>query len=461
MYALLESSGIVAAQGEANHVLLSLLIQLCIIMIVSRGLGLLFRRIHQPLVIGEIVAGIVLGPSLLGLLAPSTASLLFPAETATYLNILAQVGLLLFMFLIGLELDIAKLRGQGHHAVMISHASIIVPFLLGSILALYLYDSFATDAVSFTSFALFMGTAMSVTAFPVLARILTESRLHTTAMGALVITCAAVDDVTAWCILAFVVSIVRSGDLTSAFAATLGTALYIGVMLTLVRAGMQRILRRLEQQAQPHTPQLAMAIIVVGAFCSAMITEVIGIHTIFGAFMFGVILPRDSALLREFTVKIEDFTTVVLLPLFFAYTGLRTEIGLLNQPLLWLVCALIILVATAGKFGGALLAARWVGLDWRSSSAIGLLMNTRGLMELIVLNIGLDLGIISPTLFAMMVIMAIVTTFITTPILHLLYPQLAHAARQSQSKHDFGGGLGAHAPIVGTSPASVPQDYTP
>lgn len=430
MYALVQSPSIAAATSDVNHILLSLLVQLSIIMILSRGLGLLFRRIHQPLVIGEIVAGIVLGPSLFGLLAPSTAQLIFPAATAPYLNILAQVGLLLFMFLIGLELNISTLKGQGHHAVLISHASIIVPFLLGSLLALFLYDSFAPDGVPFTAFALFLGTAMSITAFPVLARILTESKLHTTPLGALVITCAAVDDVTAWCILAFVVSIVRSGDLSSATVATLATALYIGVMLTLVRAAMQRIVRRLEQHPQPHTPQLAMALIVVGTFCSAMITEVIGIHTIFGAFMFGVIMPRDSALLREFTIKIEDMTTVVLLPLFFAYTGLRTQIGLLNQPALWLVCLLVIAVATAGKFGGAALAARWVGVDWRSASAIGVLMNTRGLMELIVLNIGLDLGVISPTLFAMMVIMAIVTTFITTPILHVLDPQLAQSTRQ-------------------------------
>lgn len=430
MYALVQSPSIAAATSDVNHILLSLLVQLSIIMILSRGLGLLFRRIHQPLVIGEIVAGIVLGPSLFGLLAPSTAQLIFPAATAPYLNILAQVGLLLFMFLIGLELNISTLKGQGHHAVLISHASIIVPFLLGSLLALFLYDSFAPDGVPFTAFALFLGTAMSITAFPVLARILTESKLHTTPLGALVITCAAVDDVTAWCILAFVVSIVRSGDLSSATVATLATALYIGVMLTLVRAAMQRIVRRLEQHPQPHTPQLAMALIVVGTFCSAMITEVIGIHTIFGAFMFGVIMPRDSALLREFTIKIEDMTTVVLLPLFFAYTGLRTQIGLLNQPALWLVCLLVIAVATAGKFGGATLAARWVGVDWRSASAIGVLMNTRGLMELIVLNIGLDLGVISPTLFAMMVIMAIVTTFITTPILHVLDPQLAQSTRQ-------------------------------
>lgn len=455
MYALVQSPIIAAATSDVNHILLSLLVQLSIIVILSRGLGLLFRRIHQPLVIGEIVAGIVLGPSLFGLLAPSTAQLIFPAATAPYLNILAQVGLLLFMFLIGLELNIGTLKGQGHHAVLISHASIIVPFLLGSLLALFLYDSFAPDGVPFTAFALFLGTAMSITAFPVLARILTESKLHTTPLGALVITCAAVDDVTAWCILAFVVSIVRSGDLSSAIVATLATALYIGVMLTLVRAGMQRIVRWLEQHPQPHTPQLAMALLVVGTFCSAMITEVIGIHTIFGAFMFGVIMPRDSALLREFTVKIEDMTTVVLLPLFFAYTGLRTEIGLLNQPALWLVCLLVIAVATAGKFGGATLTARWVGIDWRSASAIGVLMNTRGLMELIVLNIGLDLGVISPALFAMMVIMAIVTTFVTTPILHALYPQLAHSARQVQVSEE----VGSHTSTVSTAPASVSHDY--
>lgn len=454
MHTLLELPIVAAAQSDVNHILLSLLVQFSIIIIFSRGLGLLFRRIHQPLVIGEIVAGIMLGPSLFGLLAPSTASLIFPAETAPFLNILAQVGLLLFMFLIGLELNLDTLKGQSHHAVVISHASIIVPFLLGGLLAFFLFDSFAPNGVSFTAFALFMGAAMSITAFPVLARILTEAKLHTTPLGALVITCAAVDDVTAWCILAFVVAIVRSGDVTSAIVATLGAALYIGVMVTLVRVGMQRVVRWLETNRQPHTPQLVMALLVVGAFCSAMITEVIGIHTIFGAFLFGAILPRDNAMIRELTVKLEDVTTVVLLPLFFAYTGLRTQIGLLNQPALWLVCGLIILIATAGKFGGAVLAAKWVGIDWRPAAAIGVLMNTRGLMELIVLNIGLDLGVISPTLFAMMVIMAIVTTFMTTPILHVLYPQLAHAAHQIDVRAE----AGSYAAGVSTSSARVPQD---
>ncbi|MBV9790598.1 MAG: cation:proton antiporter [Chloroflexi bacterium] len=451
---LLELPIVAAAQSDVNHTLLLLLAQLSIIIIFSRGLGLLFRRIHQPLVIGEIVAGIMLGPSLFGLLAPTTAAQIFPAETAPLLNILAQVGLLIFMFLIGLELNLDTLKGQSHHAVVISHASIIVPFLLGGLLAFFLFDAFAPAGVSFTAFALFMGASMSITAFPVLARILTESKLHTTPLGALVITCAAVDDVTAWCILAFVVAIVRSGDVSSAVVATLGAALYIGVMVTLVRAGMARVVGWLAQHRQPHTPQLVLALLVVGAFCSAMITEVIGIHTIFGAFLFGAILPRDSALIRELTVKLEDFTTVVLLPIFFAYTGLRTQIGLLNQPWLWLVCGLIILVATAGKFGGAVLAARWVGVAWRPASAIGVLMNTRGLMELIVLNIGLDLGVISPMLFAMMVIMAIVTTFITTPILHILYPQLAHGADQI----DLIGEVGAYTAAMSTAPARVPQD---
>lgn len=414
-----------AATGPAElpieKIVLLLLIQIGIIIALSRGMGLLFKKISQPLVIGEIVAGILLGPSFLGLVAPEISAQLFPSETLPYLKVLAEVGLVFFMFLVGLEFNSDNLKGKGHAAVVVSHVSIIAPFFLGALLALYLYESLSTAAVPFTSFALFMGAAMSVTAFPVLARILTERNLHKTYLGAIAITCAAVDDVTAWCLLAFVVSVVRSGDVLGAIPTTLLALVYIVFMLTVGRMMLNRLADYVEKDGR--LSQLMVAVIFIGVITSSVITDLIGIHTIFGAFLFGAVMPQRSVFVRDLAEKTEDFTVVFLLPIFFAYTGLRTQFGLLNESSLWFDCALVILAATLGKFGGSTLSAKLSGLDWRDASALGVLMNTRGLMELIILNIGLDLGVISPALFAMMVLMALVTTFATTPILEWIYPQ--------------------------------------
>lgn len=411
-----------AGAGEVNVVLL-LLIQVCVIIALSRGMGLLFKKLNQPLVIGEIVAGIMLGPSLFGWLFPDLSAQLFPPETASNLFILAQVGLIFFMFLVGLEFNSDHLKGKGNAAVVVSHMSIVAPFFLGSLLALYLYQNLSTAAVPFTSFALFMGAAMSVTAFPVLARILTERNLHKTYLGTIAITCAAVDDVTAWCLLAFVISVVRSGDMFAAVPTTLLAVVYIGFMLTVGRMILNRLADYIERSNNGVLTQLLVAVLFLGMMGSAIITELIGIHTIFGAFLFGAVMPNRSIFVRDLAEKTEDFTVVFLLPIFFAYTGLRTQFGLLNESSLWLDCLLVIVAATLGKFGGSTIAAKLAGLEWRESAALGVLMNTRGLMELIILNIGLDLGVISPALFAMMVIMALVTTFATTPILAWIYPQ--------------------------------------
>lgn len=394
--------------------------QLLLIICSARLLGLLARKVHQPLVIAEIVAGILLGPSLLGALAPEVKNALFPAASLGTLGILSQLGLMMFMFLVGLEMDLGLLRGRGHAAVLISHTSIILPFALGAVLAVYIHPILGDAGVPFSSFTLFMGAAMSITAFPVLARILTERRLLRSKVGALTITCAAVDDVTAWCILAFVVSIVRATGVTDAVWTTVTAVAYILLMLLVV----QRFLVRLAARGSDREglTQNAVAVTFVLLFLSSWATELIGIHALFGAFLMGAIIPRQGGFARALAEKLEDVVVIVLLPTFFALSGLRTQIGLLDSAADWLLCALIILVACLGKFGGSVLAARWTGLGWREASALGILMNTRGLMELIVLNIGLELGVISPKLFTMMVLMALFTTFITTPLLQLVYP---------------------------------------
>jgi Kef-type K+ transport system membrane component KefB/nucleotide-binding universal stress UspA family protein len=403
-----------------EHAISIVTVEILVIIGVARLAGVAMRAVGQPQVMGEVLGGILLGPSLLGWVAPGVSTILFPAGAMPYLKVLSEYGIVLFMFLIGLELDAGLLRGRGHTAVFISHASIIVPFVLGILLAARLYTEQAPAGVRFLSFALFMGASMSITAFPVLARILIERDLLKTKVGAITIVCAAVDDVTAWCLLAFVVAIVGTADVAGA-TRTLGlVVVYVGVMLFAVRPLLRRLSAMVDRSGR--LSQNLVAVVFVLVLASAAATDAIGIHAIFGGFMMGAILPKDALFTRELVEKLEDFTVVFLLPIYFAYTGLRTRIGLLDTPALWLECGLVIAVATLGKFGGSAVAARLTGLGWREASALGVLMNTRGLMELIILNVGYDLGVISPALFAMMVLMAIVTTLATTPILAGLYP---------------------------------------
>jgi len=415
--------------------LTTLLVQIGVILVVARIVGLIFRKIHQPQVIGEMVAGILLGPSLLGWLAPGVSAALFPPQSLGFLNALSQIGLVVFMFLVGLELNPQNLRGRTRAAVVTSNVGILVPFILGTLLALFLYPRLSDPSVPFTHFALFTGIAMSITAFPVLARILTERDLLRTHVGAVTITCAAVDDVTAWCILAGVVLLVRAGAVALPFWATLlGLAVYLTVMLF----GVRPVLRKLEGRFQGRNviTQDGLALILLLALASAWVTERLGLHAFFGAFLMGAIMPKDQGFVQAISEKLEYVTVILLLPLFFAFTGLRTSIGLLSGGDMWLYAGLIILVAIAGKFGGSTIASRLTGLSWREAGTLGVLMNTRGLVELVALNIGYDIGVISPALFTMLVLMALVTTFMTSPFLEWIYParlrqeeQYAEAAR--------------------------------
>jgi Kef-type K+ transport system membrane component KefB len=387
----------------------------------SRLVGYGFERIKQPLVIGEIVAGIMLGPSLLGWLLPAGQAALFPAEIMPSLNVMSQIGLIFFMFLIGLELNPKYLKGNIDIAILISHVSILVPFSMGSVLALLLYPRLSNGEVSFTAFALFLGAAMAITAFPVLARIITENNLQKSRLGTLALTCAAVDDVTAWCLLALAIAVTRTNSILGAVPTIIWSLVYIVLMVTL----MQRFLKKLAKyyERTGKLSQLLVAGIYIVVVISALMTEIIGIHFIFGAFLFGAVMPKNVGLTRELAEKTEDFVLVFLLPVFFAYSGLKTQVGLLNSPGKWLLCLAVIGVAILGKYVGTYVAARVSGIEHRESSALGWLMNTRGLTELIVLNIGLELKVITPLLFTMLVIMALVTTFMTSPLLERIYPK--------------------------------------
>jgi Kef-type K+ transport system membrane component KefB len=429
--AVLKANAAAGRSGTIGHVLLALVV----IIIMARLLGSAFHYFHQPPVIGEIIAGILLGPSFLGRMAPEVSAYVFPASVSPFLGVLAEVGVILYMFLVGLDLDPRLLKRRGHAAVAISHASIVAPFLLGALLSLILYPRLATGDVRFTAFSLFLGVSMSVTAFPVLARILTDRGMHKSRMGAIALTCAAVDDVTAWCLLALVVAIIQAR--TAGALVTFGFAIaFIAVMFLVVRPTMVRL--TLAYGNRGRLTQGLMAMVFVGLLLSSWATDLIGIHAVFGAFALGAVIPHDSAMARELTDRLEDLLIVLLLPAFFAYTGLRTQIGLVSGAEQWVLCGLIILVASAGKFGGSAIAARLTGLNWRDASALGVLMNTRGLVELIVLNIGLDLGIISPALFAMLVLMALTTTLATTPILDLISHELAEDKRAAKEAPQAG-----------------------
>lgn len=403
---------------NVTHPLAILLAQIVTIILFARLLGWVCKRIGQPTVIGEIAAGIMLGPSLVGRYFPTISAELFPPDSLGNLQFLSQIGLILFMFVVGMELDLKVLKNRAQDAILVSHASIVFPFVLGVGLAYFLFADYAPSGVLFSSFALFLGIAMSVTAFPVLARIVQERGLNKTKLGALVITCAAADDITAWCMLAAVIAIVKAGSFGSSLYIILLAAIYLALMVWVLRPFLKRVGEL--HTSNENLSKSVVAIFFVALLLSAFATEVIGIHALFGAFMAGTIMPDNLKFRTLFIEKVEDVSLVLLLPLFFVFTGLRTQIGLIDDPDMWALCGLIVAVAVVGKFFGSAVAAKFVGQSWKESLSIGALMNTRGLMELVVLNIGYDLGVLKPEIFTMMVIMALATTFMTGPALNLI-----------------------------------------
>lgn len=415
-----------------HHPLSILLIQIIAVLLAVRFFSFLFKYIGQPGVIGEIVAGIVLGPSLLGYYFPEAFQWLFPTESLTNLGLLSQVGLVLFMFVIGLELDFSVLKNKINETLVISHAGILVPFFLGIVVSFWIYEAYASTQTSFLPFALFMGISMSITAFPVLARIIQERNMTKTPIGTLSIASAANDDITAWCLLAIVIAIAKAGSFVSALYTIGLTVSYIIIMFAVVRPFLKRVGDVYANQEVINKTFVAFIFLIL--VISSTVTEVIGIHALFGAFMAGVVMPSSFGFRKVMMEKVEDIALVFFLPLFFAFTGLRTEIGLINSPELWFVCLLLVTVAIAGKLGGCTIAARLVGESWKDSLTVGTLMNTRGLMELVALNIGYEMGVLPPSIFVILVIMALVTTFMTTPLLHMVERIFAHREVFKSSK---------------------------
>ena len=421
-----------------------LLLQIIAILLVSRLFGFIFAKLGQPTVIGEILAGIVLGPSLLGYFSPDTFNFLFSPDSLANIYILSQVGLVLFMFTIGMELDLGALKNKMGVTYVISHASIVIPYFLGMLLAYFIYEEFASTYTDFLSFALFIGISMSITAFPVLARIVQEKGLTKSHLGTISIASAAFNDITAWCVLAAVIAISKTGSFTSSLYNIGFSVAYVLLMFVVVKPFLKRI-GEIYKSSEVVTKSVFafLLLILIG---SAYITQLIGIHALFGAFLAGVIMPPLPTFRKLIVDKIEDVSLTLLLPLFFVYTGLRTEIGLLNTAHLWMVAGIFVLVAVVGKFVGSAFSAKILGENWKDSLSIGVLMNTRGLMELIVLNIGYEMGILPPLIFVMLVIMALVTTFMTTPALSLInkiFPE-----KDLEIKHELQKSLGIFKALI-------------
>lgn len=395
-----------------------LLLQIIVILIMCKIVGWFMKKIGQPVVIGEILAGIILGPSVLGYFAPEITQNLFPIESLSNINLLSQFGLILFMYTIGMELDMGVVKKKLEETILISHIATIVPFFLGILTAYYIYDNYAYEETPFISFALFIGIAMSITAFPVLARIIQERKMTRTHLGSVALASAANGDITAWCLLAVVVAISQAGNMYSAVYNILFSVIFIAIMFLVVKP-LLKMLGNLYHNKEVIGKALVSLMFLL-LLISSYITEILGLHALFGAFIVGLVMPENLRFRKIMTEKVEDVALALFLPLFFASTGLRTEIGLLNSSEMWGLCGIFILVAIIGKFGGTIISARFAKESWKDSFSLGAMMNTRGLMELVILSIGYEMRILPPTIFVMLVLMTLVTTFMTTPLLSMI-----------------------------------------
>jgi Kef-type K+ transport system membrane component KefB len=404
-------------------------LQLAVILGVCRLAGALFKRLGQSQVVSEMVAGMLLGPSLLGWLTPEISAYLFPAQSKAIIFTVSQVGLVLYMFLIGVEFDVGLIRRRLGTAVSVSIAGIAVPFVLGGSIALLI----ARDRQLFSAHAsvlqivLFTGACMSITAFPMLARIISEQGLSKTSLGTLALAAGSVDDAAAWCVLAIILAAFQSDAMIAVYAIA-GGATFVVVVLSVVKPLLLPLGRKVEQAGRMGPDVLVFVLMLL--MVSAWFTDRIGIYSVFGAFIIGVAMPRER-FASELKRMIQPLTTTLLLPVFFVYSGLNTKLGLVSTPYLWLLALVILAASTLGKGGACYLAARLHGETHRQALAVGALMNARGLMELIILNIGLERGLIQPAMFAIMVMMAIVTTLAATPIF-----ERAHGSRESRVKDD-------------------------
>jgi Kef-type K+ transport system membrane component KefB len=407
---------------EVEQRLLTVLVQLVVIIVVARVFAALFRKLGQPTVVGEILAGLILGPSVLGKLeaagvVPHISAMVFDPAVAPVFTVLSQIGLVLLLFLIGLEFEVGHLRASGRTALGISLAGVAVPFVLGIAIG-YVIHPHLHDGPTRLGFLLFMGTAMSITALPVLGRILMELKISRTRVGTIAITAAAVDDACGWILLAAVSALVQAKFRIVHSLGMIGlTAGFALTMILVVRPAMRWWIGRTLRDGRRELGLNEMAVVLVVLFLCAVATNLIGIFAIFGAFMFGTILSDQREFRESILRSFREFVTVFFLPIFFTYTGLRTDTGTLHSATMWLLAGGVLAVAIAGKFGGCATAAWLGGCSWRDSASIGIMMNTRGLMELVVINVGYDMKVIPQSVYCMLVIMAVATTVVTTPLL--------------------------------------------
>ena len=411
-----------------------LLLQIIAILFVARILGFLFVKIGQPSVIGEILAGILLGPSVLARFLPGVSAFLFAPESLGNIHILSQIGLIFFMFVIGMDLDINEVKKKFRETLFISHAGIAFPFLCGVAAAYLTYPQYAAHTTTFVSYALFIGISMSITAFPVLARIIQEKKLTRSHLGTLSLASAANGDITAWCLLAVVIAIAQTGTFVGAIYTIVLAAVFLLFMFFVLRPFLN-IIGNIYHNKEVITKTIVAFMFFV-LIISAYLTEILGIHALFGAFIAGVIMPSHIQFRKILTEKVEDVALAIFLPLFFVSTGLKTQIGLISTPEEWITCLLFIFVAVFGKIAGTTVPARLTGESWRDSLSLGALMNTRGLMELIILTIGYEMKILSPSIFAMLVLMTLVTTFMTSPLLSFIEWAYKKKDQQIERKHE-------------------------